>query len=136
VCDLILYLPLLGFVVDPSPNNKVTRSNYDRIQIGMNKAAVEAILGPPGEHSQPPLFAASDAPEQAPPKHWLGGYERRGSLQRWKDVSIWRGDHGRIDVFYDADDVVVEIEFSYPTRKYKWLYWVIYETGEWQGQYQ
>jgi hypothetical protein len=36
--------------------NRVTRENYDRIQIGMSRADVEAVLGPPGLYASGPLM--------------------------------------------------------------------------------
>jgi hypothetical protein len=38
-----------GVVVWPRPL-RATRENYDRIQVGMSRAEVEAILGPPGDY--------------------------------------------------------------------------------------
>src|SRR4051812_35498627 len=76
VCALVLWLSPLGFFLDPSPNNKITRSNSDRIHVGMAKAAVEVILGPPGNHCQPPLLVdrhpPKGAPKEVPPEQWLG----------------------------------------------------------------
>jgi hypothetical protein len=39
-----------GLVVLWPRGDRVTRYYYDRIQIGMNRADVEAILGPPGDY--------------------------------------------------------------------------------------
>jgi hypothetical protein len=39
-----------GTVVLWPREDRVTRANYDRIQIGMSRVDVEAILGPPGDY--------------------------------------------------------------------------------------
>jgi hypothetical protein len=39
----------------PTRPNRVTRENYDRIQIGMTQAEVEAILGPLGDYATVPF---------------------------------------------------------------------------------
>jgi hypothetical protein len=46
-----------GVVVPgPSPEpSLVTRENFDRIQVGMSRAEVEAILGPPGDYRTGPV---------------------------------------------------------------------------------
>ena len=131
-CFLVVNLLPLGFVLDPSPNKLITHSNSRRIDIGMHRTAVEAIIGRPGNHCSPPFAASPLAPSQTPPKYWLGGQNARGSLLRKAKSSTWNGDRGRINVYYDDNDVAVAIDFWYPTKKYKWLSWVLYDTGEWQ----
>lgn len=129
---LVVSLLLLGVVLDPSPNKLLTHSNSKRIDIGMHRTEVEAIIGLPGDYCSPPFAAASLAPTQTPPKYWMGGQNARGSLLRKARSSTWNGDRGQITVYYDDSDVAVAIDFCHPTIKYKWLSWVLYDTGEWQ----
>jgi hypothetical protein len=44
------------FVLWPrlEPPSRITRENSDRIQVGMSRAEVEAILGPPGDYRNGP----------------------------------------------------------------------------------
>jgi hypothetical protein len=76
-----------GVVVLRPRQDRVTRANYDRIQIGMSRADVETILGPPGDY--------------------------RSGAVKWKASSIevvfqidspahdrWMGDHGSIDIWF------------------------------------
>jgi hypothetical protein len=53
-----------GAVALWSRADRVTRANYERIQIGMTRADVEAILGPPGDYRSGPgelaLFEGDD----------------------------------------------------------------------------
>ena len=42
-------------VLWPTRPNRVTRENYDRIQIGVTRVEVEAILGPPGDYATVPF---------------------------------------------------------------------------------
>ena len=43
-----------AFVLWPRPD-RITRANYDRIRMGMSRAEVEAILGPPGDYTTGPV---------------------------------------------------------------------------------
>jgi hypothetical protein len=56
--------------------DRVTRENYRRIQRGMSRAEVEAILGPPGDYRT--------GPSQNMPKY---GYYRTGPLVEISDAS-------------------------------------------------
>jgi hypothetical protein len=50
VAGLVVLLLAVGvFVAWPRPN-RITQENFDRIQQGMSRAEVEAILGPPGDY--------------------------------------------------------------------------------------
>jgi hypothetical protein len=39
-----------GVVLLRPREDRITRANYDRIEVGMSRADVEAILGPPGDY--------------------------------------------------------------------------------------
>jgi hypothetical protein len=130
---LALAALLLGFVIDPTQSGKIVRSNYARVGLGMPKAEVEAILGKPGDYTQPAMYWDGKAlPGGANPRNlWLGSVEERGESWGRKTYDIWDGDHGSIIVSYDADDRVVHVSYAYPSRRYKWFYWLLYDTGRW-----
>jgi hypothetical protein len=50
-----------AFVAWPRPD-RITRENFDRIQLEMGQAEVEAILGPPGDYTTGPVRLPSDDP--------------------------------------------------------------------------
>ena len=51
-----------AFVLWPWPSSRITLENCNRIREGMSRAEVEAILGPPGDHSSGPVdFAGRTA---------------------------------------------------------------------------
>jgi hypothetical protein len=85
----------------PTRPNRVTRENYDRIQIGMTRAEVEAILGPPGDYTTRPQTL------WWPP--WSVGLSDR-----------WRGDEFAIGLIFDhkrrvrvkycADHIVLHLD--------------------------
>jgi hypothetical protein len=73
--DLYLYLPW------PS---RVTRENYDRIQVGMTEAEVVATLGPPGDYRNSDN-EYDDAPAHQPaPRFGRGNPTER--------LRFWKGD--------------------------------------------
>ena len=89
---LLLSAPVWMAVVPPHPS-PVTKAAYDRVQTGMNRAEVEAILGgPPGDDRTRPTDSVADTwPE---PEQWkpTGHTAWRGD---------WLGDEGDILVVRD-----------------------------------
>jgi hypothetical protein len=53
--------------------DRVTRANFDRIRVGMSRAEVEAILGPPGDYRTGRTKEESDPRELM----WPGGCRLR-----------------------------------------------------------
>jgi hypothetical protein len=51
---LAVLIAVGAFVAWPRPQ-RITREKFDRIQDGMSRAEVEAILGPPGDYTTGPL---------------------------------------------------------------------------------
>jgi hypothetical protein len=49
LAGLAVLVAVGAFVLWPRPD-RITEENYQRIQEGMSRAEVEAILGPPGDH--------------------------------------------------------------------------------------
>jgi hypothetical protein len=79
------------FVLWPQPS-QVTRENYDRIRVGMSRAEVEAILGPPGDYrtgdTEPDRDAADGQEIHVGPDD-----------PTLYDVQVdWRGDRARVSV--------------------------------------
>ena len=64
---------IAAFVLGPwsARPTRLTRENLDRIQVGMNRSEVEAILGPPGDYTTGPqtdplVFAVQQGHVQYP----------------------------------------------------------------------
>jgi hypothetical protein len=74
------------------PSSRTTQDNSDRIKIGMTRAEVQAILGPPGDYR-------TNAP---PPRGWPSGSGLR---------STWEADDGTIQVVFNSDDCVASCSF-------------------------
>jgi hypothetical protein len=71
-----------AFILWPRPD-RATQENFNRIQPGMSRAEVEAILGPPGDYRS----------------GYTHDYETRASLP---DDLIWETDHVIIVVYFKA----------------------------------
>jgi hypothetical protein len=110
-----------GAVVLWPREDRVTRANYDRIQIGMNRANVEAILGPPGDYRtglgeigvavdmQNMLWVPDDLDSTLP--NWS-----RVPLQSAESLSaIWMSDSFEIGITIDESACVTE-KSEYPRR--------------------
>ena len=52
LCNLVLTEPFIHFVNNNFPNSSVTRANFDRLEVCMKRAEVEAILGFPSDNGQ------------------------------------------------------------------------------------
>jgi hypothetical protein len=73
----------------------VNRDNFERIQLRMTLAEVEAIVEyPPGDYTTGPIFTGP----------WT-----MGSIQRWKR---WYSDEGEIAVEFDEDGRVQDQYFA------------------------
>jgi hypothetical protein len=70
---------------------RITRQNFDRIMIGMNRAAVEAIVGTPGDYST----GLTTMTGESGPDCWLA--EGRGRPTRW----VYWGDGPSTDYAID-----------------------------------
>ena len=47
LCSFVILLSLAGCDRNPLSGSRLTKANYDQIKLGMSKAQVEHILGPP-----------------------------------------------------------------------------------------
>jgi hypothetical protein len=88
-----------AFVLWPR-TDRITRANYDRIRMGMSRAEVYAILGPPGDYTTQPN-------------------RRRGlywNPDGHKSIGVgfyWMGDAGVVEMdFNPQDDVVWRMDFE------------------------
>jgi hypothetical protein len=96
---LVFFGALVPFMFPrPSP---VTRAAFERIEVGMSLAEVEAILGgPPGDYTtRPSRFILIVDPSYS-------------MINEKVDVLVWRGDEGQAHVFVDARGIVREKEFT------------------------
>jgi hypothetical protein len=104
--QVALTLAFVVFVAWPR-TSRVTRENYDRIQLGMSRAEVKAILGaPPGDYANGPTDRNDDLylTESIDPKIW-----RRRQIVISGD--IWYGDTAEIWVNFQLNDIAVEKHF-------------------------
>jgi hypothetical protein len=87
----VLLVGTVAFAPWPQlPADRVTRENYDRIEKGMSRAEVEALIGPPGDYRTGPSGIVSMTIYCGPSK---------GKLE------AWAGDHGGICVYFGPDGV-------------------------------
>jgi hypothetical protein len=90
-----------GVVLLRLQEDRVTRANYDRIQIGMSRADVEAILGPPGDYSTTQMAYLLEDP-------W--------PVESWPSddrvvVEEWCYDKASIDVAFTPTGTVMRARF-------------------------
>ena len=78
-------------VLWPRPE-RITQENYDRIRVGMSRAEVYAVLGPPGDYSTGDA-KASDLP--GPPM-------LTEDLRQAISLEEWFGDRAAIGVYFDG----------------------------------
>jgi hypothetical protein len=78
--------------------SRITRENYTRIQVGMNRAELEALLGPPGDYRTGPTAKRTKVEIAA---MWI-------SLQHVRSTSVWIADTVEIRVDYGPDNPDVE----------------------------
>jgi hypothetical protein len=109
VLVLVLLIAAAVFARKPRPD-RVTRENLDRIETGMSRAEVEAILGAPGDYRTQPTEYVD-----------LGGsimHPRFGPDGQPIDNSIWywRGNDLDICLFADESGKVM-LRGRYPTQR-------------------
>jgi hypothetical protein len=78
-------------VLWPRPD-RITRENYDRIRVGMSRAEVYTVLGPPGEYS------TGDAKASGLPEPPMLTEDLRQAIS----LEEWFGDRAAIGVYFDG----------------------------------
>jgi hypothetical protein len=98
-----LYSSLLLLAIFPAGacifwkgQDRITRGNYDRIECGMTRDRVEAILGPPGDFATGPTTNAQIG------RPSIGVILARG---QGTSISEWTGDSAIIVVAWQSDRV-------------------------------
>jgi hypothetical protein len=92
----VLVLLALGAVVQWPEPNRVTQENYARIEMGMNRAEVEAILGPPGDYR---TGSTSLEVTEAGSRRLQDAYARYHGDVR---VVFWQGDELLVCLVFDT----------------------------------
>jgi hypothetical protein len=80
--------------------DRVTRANYDRFQIGMTREEVEAILGLPGDYSTGPSLFRTLTFDRGEPSSEGGA------------PTYWGGDTGAIGIMFDRKGSVAQTGFA------------------------
>ncbi len=103
-------------VLWPQPN-RVTEANIHRIQVGMTRNEVEAILGPPGDYSTGPVVYERPAP--GPGIDSVEADNAFEALQHDARDAARASDEGTIAINYDFDEqpTVSMVEVSIYRRK-------------------
>jgi hypothetical protein len=99
-CLAIVSCAVGAFVLWPPPY-QVTQENYDRLKVGMLRADVEAIIGPPGFYRNgpavSPAFVATKLSDDDPN---LAGF------------NLWWGDTVIVCVSYDHSGRVIALDHA------------------------
>jgi hypothetical protein len=85
------------------PWPRVSRARYDRIQLGMSRAQVDALLGAPGDYTtgRTCVSARAEPAWAGAPEAWIGAA-----------TEAWSGDEGTIWVAFDASGRVAAKRFQ------------------------
>jgi hypothetical protein len=94
VVGLAVLVAVGAFVLWPR-QDRVTRENYDQIKVGMTRAEVDAILGPPGDYTTVEPFGTGY------------GQQSEGTQLIIPPTVDWVGDEGYLQVGFDDEDRVV-----------------------------
>jgi hypothetical protein len=100
-----------GAVVLWPRTERITQENYDRIQLGMSRAHVYTVLGPPGDYATHPTY----------------GYIGSGPWNRQPGEESWVANETVIWVQFDGTSKVVHASFGgnapKPANGYQVLLW-------------
>jgi hypothetical protein len=91
--------------------NRVTRENYDRIQIGMSRGDVEAILGPPGDYRTGPGERGDCEVEDGTVESWMpdtGSY-LYSTPSNWMRMPLEPPENQRLWASWESDSIGISI---------------------------
>jgi hypothetical protein len=98
-----LALAAIGtFALWPSRAARLTHENVERIHVGMNRAEVEAILGPPGDYTTGPLTDPLVMAVQQ-------GHIEYQVADGWLTICAWATDKEAIWVSFDNSKVARDV---------------------------
>jgi hypothetical protein len=109
--------------------SRVTLENFDRITVGMSRAEVEAILGPPRDYSTGPLQYAGRSLQMfggSRGTHRTGSYEPFATVGVQREVMErleWRNDRQLLHVYFLPSGRVREKSSLDVSRVDQSLYW-------------
>jgi hypothetical protein len=128
---LSLLLGLCAYLALPSaPPARFTRVKFDRIQKGMTRADVEALLGHPGDYTTGPVVGSWSVHVvlDAPPDPYKGLVSLRVPIPATVLGLSWEDDGGWITVGFDASGKAVVKTFGDYRRDNPgplgWLRWL------------
>jgi hypothetical protein len=97
---------------------RITWDNYEAIRIGMARAQVEAILGPPGFYATgavyPLLNLGRRKETDAEGDRWVG--EMIGTLPTNAEADFWQGNGMIVYLYFDPAGVVAAKEYRETVR--------------------
>ena len=92
----------VGAIVLQPGTNRVTRENYARVRVGMNRTEVYAILGPAGDYRTGPVEYSGVA---------IHGNEVGPAPFEGRDFACWLSDQAYIVVIFDEDECVQKVPY-------------------------
>jgi hypothetical protein len=95
---LLALVGVAAFVAWPRPD-RITRENFDRIKVGMSRAEVEAILGPPGDYRTGPVAVLQDTGTSDLDTPYIP----RGL----RDCALWLDDNAWVIFYFDEAGFVM-----------------------------
>jgi hypothetical protein len=119
----------VGVVMLWPPEDRLTEQNFDQISVGMSRAEVEAILGPPRDNSTGPLQYAGRSLQMfggSRGTHRTGSYvplAHVGVLGDQTERVEWRNDRQMLHVYFLPSGRVGEKSFLDVSRIDRSLYW-------------
>jgi hypothetical protein len=93
----LIVLSIVTIALWPWPD-RATRENYDRIEVGMTRAEVVALLGPSGDYTTRRLSLDPRVFAELNPEEW--------KITENHKREEWFGDGGLLGVQYDSDSRV------------------------------
>jgi hypothetical protein len=89
-------------VLWPRPPSRITRENYARVRVGMNRTEVYAILGPAGDDRTGPVEYSGVA---------IHGNELGPAPFEGRNFAFWLSDQAYIVVIFDEDERVQKVPY-------------------------
>jgi hypothetical protein len=97
VLAALVAIVVAGTVAVPWPRPRVTSESFARVQVGMSRAEVERLVGPPGDYTTGPMGVVI--------------FDHTSMWPADTTLVWWRGDGGIGSIAFDADSTVADVRF-------------------------